>query len=276
MDYQSVNVSPFDLSRKVIVVTGGAGLLGNQYVQALSEAGAHVIVADIDPSAAENVALSVKGATAIAIQTDVTQPDSVHGMVAAALREFGRIDGLVNNAAIDPKFDKSGAGSHVDTFETLPLALWNQSLSVNLTGMMLCTQAIGAVMLEQRSGVVVNISSIYGLVGPDQRLYESDRPGSVASYKPITYSVTKSAVIGFTKYLATYWAGKGIRVNTLTLGGVYNDHPDEFVSRYSARVPIGRMAMKNEYCGALIYLLSEASSYMTGSNLVVDGGWTAW
>ena len=142
--------------------------------------------------------------------------------------------------------------------------------------MFLCTQAVAPTMLAQGRGVVVNICSTYGLVGPDQRLYEHDDPAAAPAFKPVSYSVTKSAAIGLTRYLAAYWGGKGIRVNSLTPGGVFNGHSDEFVRRYAARTPLGRMAARHEYTGALLFLLSDASSYMTGSNLVVDGGWTAW
>ena len=163
----------------------------------------------------------------------------------------------------------------IGSFEDFPIELWNEGITVNLTGMFLCAQAVTKPMLEQGSGVIVNVSSMYGLVGPDQRLYKSsDKEKKV--FKPVIYSVTKSAVIGLTRYLATYWAGKNIRVNALTPGGVFNEHTDEFVHRYSYRTPLGRMAEKSEYCGALLFLVSDASSYMTGANLVVDGGWTAW
>ena len=156
------------------------------------------------------------------------------------------------------------------------MELWNESVAVDLTGMFLCSQAVARPMLEQKSGVIINICSTYGVVGPDQRLYERDDPTQQRTYKPITYSVTKSAVLGLTRYLATYWSGKNIRVNALTLGGVFNEHDEEFVRRYSYRTPLGRMAEKSEYCGALLFVASDAASYMTGANLVVDGGWTAW
>jgi 2-deoxy-D-gluconate 3-dehydrogenase len=267
-----------DVRGRVVVVTGGAGLLGQEYARALGRAGAHAVIADVDGQAAGALAQQISEATgvrALGVETDVSCKASVHAMIGATLDAFGRLDVLVNNAAIDPKFDEKVAGQHVHAFETYPLELWNRSLAVNVTGMFLCAQAAARPMLEQRSGVVINISSIYGLVGPDQRLYE--RPGQTArTFKPVDYSVTKSAVLGLTAYLAAYWGGTGIRVNTLTLGGVSNAQDREFVSRYEARVPLRRMARRDEYCGALLFLASNASSYMTGSNLVVDGGWTAW
>lgn len=266
----------FDLKDKVIIITGGAGLIGKEYTKALSEVGAHAVVADINGEAAQKVASNVDGAKALGIEIDVTHPESIGNMIQRVMSEFGRIDGLVNNAALDPKFDKEDAGKHTNSFEEFPLEMWRQALDVNLTGMFLCAQAVAPIMLEQGNGAIVNISSTYGIVSPDQRLYEKDDPQAPKTYKPITYSVTKGAVFNFTRYLATYWAEKGIRVNTLSLGGVYNNHDEEFVKKYSQRTPMTRMAKKEEYCGALIFLLSDASSYMTGSNLVVDGGWTAW
>lgn len=265
----------FDLKDRVILITGAAGLIGREYVNALASAGASVVVADIDPEKAASVAGEANGKT-LPVCLDVTQPESVQAMVGKAVDTYGRIDGLVNNAALDPKCDPQHADKHQLTFENFPLMLWQQALDVNITGMFLCAQAVAPQMKKQGNGVIVNISSIYGLVGPDQRLYEKDEPGAALFYKPVTYTVTKSAVLGLTKYLAAYFARQPIRVNTLTLGGVYNDHEEDFLKRYTWRAPIGRMAQPNEYCGALIFLLSEASSYMTGSNLVVDGGWTAW
>jgi NAD(P)-dependent dehydrogenase (short-subunit alcohol dehydrogenase family) len=262
------------LQDRVVVLTGGAGLLGRNHSRALSCAGAHVIVADIDEARASAVVNTLQGAEGMAVSVDVTSPASIHRMVEQVNKRFGRIDALVNNAAIDPKFDSENGGSHIHSFENYPLELWQQSLNVNLTGVFLCTQAIAPFLLSTGGGSVVNIASIYGIVGPDQRLYRKD--GMQVQFKPVSYSVTKSALIGFTKYLASYWAGSGLRVNALTLGGVEAGHDPEFVGRYSDRTPMGRMAKPDEYGGALVFLLSDASSYMTGANLVVDGGWTAW
>jgi 2-deoxy-D-gluconate 3-dehydrogenase len=166
------------------------------------------------------------------------------------------------------------AEQHSQTFEDFPLEDWNQALGVNLTGSFLACQAVAGPMRHQGSGSIVNICSTYGLVGPDQRIYQ--RAGEAPRYKPVYYSVTKAGILGLTRYLATYFAGTNIRVNALTPGGVYNDHDDEFVRNYSARTVLGRMARKDEMNGALLFLASDASSYMTGANLVVDGGWTAW
>jgi 2-deoxy-D-gluconate 3-dehydrogenase len=277
----------------VAVVTGGAGLLGSEFCRTLSGAGAAVLVADLNEAAASRLAddISRGGGRAGAVQVDVTSPESARAMVAVALDTYGRLDILVNSAALDPKFDPESLGRTTKDqdsstpnsdllnpnslpFEDYPLDLWNQALSVNLTGAFLCSQAAAKAMLAQGGGVMVNLSSIYGLAAPDQRMYQ--RPGQPAQYKPAYYPVTKAGILGLTKYLAAYYAGKNIRVNALSPGGVYNGHDEEFVQAYSARAVLGRMAEKDEMNGALLFLVSDASKYMTGANLVVDGGWTTW
>lgn len=267
----------YDLKDQVAVVTGGAGLLGKEYSLVLSEAGAHVVVADILGTKAADVAAQVSeksGVKAMSHATDVANPKSVTDLVNATLSEFGRVDILVNNAALDPKFDAVHHGEHTSNFENFPFTMWQESLDVNVTGMFLCAQAVAGPMLAAGSGVIVNISSTYGLVGPDQRLYK--REGEPDQYKPVTYSVAKAAVLGLTRYLATYFRGNGIRVNTLTPGGVYAEHDAEFRERYAEKTLLNRMANPEEISSALLFLVSPASSYMTGSNLIVDGGWTAW
>jgi len=269
----------FDLSGKSAIVTGGAGLLGQEFCRTLAEAGAGVVVADLQAEGAESVAtrLREEGLQAVAVETDVTRPESTQAMANKALEAYGRLDILVNSAAIDPKFDPQGMakrGTVSGAFEDYPLEQWRQALDVNLTGLFLCCQAAVKSMLEQGSGSIINICSMYGLVGPDQRLYQRD--GVQTAFKPVYYSVTKAGVVGLTNYLATYYAGKNIRVNALTPGGVYNGHDETFLKAYSARAVMGRMARKDEMNGAILFLASEASSYMTGANLVVDGGWTAW
>lgn len=271
----------FDLSSRVAVVTGGAGLLGTEFCRTLSAAGASVVVADLDINGARSVADSItrdfstpiSKPRVVAIQTDVTDKSSTKDMVDMTIRQFGRLDILVNSAVLDPKFDPAH-GKHVYAFEDFPLEAWNQAIEVNLTGAFLCSQAVVIPMLKQGNGVIINLSSIYGITGPDQRLYQQDdRP---QQYKPIFYSVTKTGLLGMTRYLATYYAGKNIRVNALSPGGVYNGHDESFVQAYSARTVLGRMAEKSDMNGALLFLASDASSYMTGANLVVDGGWSVW
>jgi 2-deoxy-D-gluconate 3-dehydrogenase len=269
----------FDLSGQVAVVTGGAGLLGREFCRTLAEAGAAVAVVDLNAEAAGKVTadLSAAGYRVRAIRTDITDPGSVNDLLTTLLKEFGRLDILVNSAAQDPKFDSEALakGLTPGKFEDFPLKQWNAALNVNLTGMFLVTQACVQPMLEQgKKGSIINICSTYGLNAPDQRIYLKD--GKRLAFKPVYYTVTKAGVLGFTKYLAAYYMGTEIRVNALTPGGVFNDHDDSFVANYSAKTILGRMARKDEMNGALLFLASEASAYMTGGNLVVDGGWTAW
>lgn len=285
----------FDLTGKTALVTGGAGLLGQEFCRTLAQAGAAVVIADLDAGAAEQTASSLRarerslraaapksrrarGLRVSALQVDVTNPDSVNHLVQETLAEFGRLDILVNSAALDPKFDPQALENRQDAssgaFETYPLELWNQALAVNLTGAFLCCQAASQPMLAQGSGTIINLSSIYGLTAPDQRLYQ--QPGQPPQYKPVYYTVTKTGILGLTIYLAAYFAGRNIRVNAISPGGVYNGHDESFVRAYSAKSVLGRMADKSDMNGALLFLASDASTYMTGANLVVDGGWSIW
>ena len=269
----------FDLTGRVAVITGGVGLLGAEFCRTLAEAGAAVAVVDLNASASLAVtdSLTNSGYKALALPTDITQPDSVNVAVEKILSTFGRLDILVNSAALDPKFDPEAINKGITpgAFEDYPLHLWNSALNVNLTGMFLMTQACVKPMIEQgKKGSIINICSTYGLNGPDQRIYIKE--GKRVAFKPIYYTVTKAGVMGFTKYLAAYYAETEIRVNALTPGGVFNNHEDYFEKNYSAKTILGRMAKKDEMNGALLFLASEASSYMTGNNVVVDGGWTAW
>lgn len=269
----------FDLTGRVALVTGGVGLLGAEFCRTLAEAGAAVVVVDLNGPASQAVceSLTKGGYPALAVPTDITQPGSVNAAVEKTLSTFGRLDILVNSAALDPKFDPEAVNKGITpgAFEDYPLDLWNSALNVNLTGMFLMTQACVKPMIEQgKKGSVINICSTYGLNGPDQRIYIKE--GRRVAFKPVYYTVTKAGVMGFTKYLAAYYAGTDIRVNALTPGGVFNNHEEYFVKNYSAKTIIGRMAQKDEMNGALLFLASDASSYMTGNNVVVDGGWTAW
>ena len=284
----------FDLPSREAVVTGGGGLLGAEFCKALGGAGAATVIADIYEAAANKIAASLNKLEpksdrqshnltnkALAVQVDVTAKESEQTLIQSKVAEFSKKAILVNSAALDPKFDLRGdeeLNGNLDPlsteFEEYPLESWNQAIDVNLTGTFLCCQEAGQQMRAQGGGVIINVCSIYGLVGPDQRIYKRD--GERPQFKPAYYSVTKAGVLGLTSYLATYYAGKNIRVNALTPGGVYNDHDDEFLTAYSARTVMGRMAEKDEMNGALLFLASDASSYMTGGNLVVDGGWTAW
>ena len=269
----------FDLTGRTAVVTGGGGLLGSEFCRALAEAGAAVVVAEIAEEAGERVSagLAKDGYRAQAFGCDVTDPTSVRELIDGTLEAFGGLDILVNCAALDPKFDadalKKGVGP--GAFEDYPLDQWNAALNTNLTGVFLVTQACVRAMLDHgKRGSIVNICSTYGLNGPDQRIYVKD--GQRVAYKPVYYTVTKAGILRFTKYLAAYYAGTEIRVNALTPGGVFNGHDEYFVRNYSARTILGRMARPDEMSGALLFLASDASSYMTGANVIVDGGWTAW
>jgi NAD(P)-dependent dehydrogenase (short-subunit alcohol dehydrogenase family) len=269
----------FDLTGRVAVVTGGVGLLGAEFCRTLAEAGAAVVVVDLNASASQAVAdsLTKSGYKALAAPTDITQPEAINALVQKTLSTFGRLDILVNSAGLDPKFDPNALSKGITpgAFEDYPLDLWNSALNVNLTGMFLMTQACVKPMISQgKKGSIINICSTYGLNGPDQRIYIKD--GKRVAFKPVYYTVTKAGVLGFTKYLAAYYADTEIRVNGLTPGGVFNNHEEYFVQNYSAKTILGRMAHKDEMNGALLFLASDASSYMTGNNVVVDGGWTAW
>jgi len=266
----------FDLSGRVAIVTGGAGLLGAEFCRILAEAGAAVVVADINIEAAHKTtkALTDCGYQAIGCGLDVTRVESTREVVDSAIGQYGRLDILVNSAALDPKVSAEGAVRDTSSFEDYSLASWNAAINVNLTGMFLMTQAAVHPIKVQGKGVIINICSTYGLVAPDQRIYQkSHQP---PQYKPVYYSVTKAGVLGFTRYLAAYYAGTDIRVNALTPGGVHNNQDELFIKNYSYRTIMGRMARKDEMNGALLFLASDASSYMTGANLIVDGGWTAW
>ncbi|MBW6467364.1 MAG: SDR family oxidoreductase, partial [Brevefilum sp.] len=270
-------IEKFSLEGKTALVTGGAGLLGKQFTQALGEAGAKVVVADrdFDAAYAHVQKLRENNIRAIAVKVDVTDPESVSALFDHTVSEYDSVDVLVNSAALDPKFDpqhiaeQSGNG-----FEQYPLQAWQASLDVNLTGVFLSCQAAARIMAAQGAGVIINISSVYGLAGPDQRIYP--QVDGQPQFKPVDYPVTKAGILGLTRYLAAYFAGTQIRVNALTPGGIYHQHDDAFTANYAAKAILGRMASEDEMNGALLFLASDASSYMTGANLIVDGGYTAW
>ena len=265
----------FSLSNKVVVVTGGAGLLGQVFCQALADVGAHVAIVDLDLASAETAAKSINKSDTqkvVAFGSDITSPESVTQMVANVIKQFGRIDVLVNNAA--------SKGSNLDTFfepfESYSLQTWREVMSVNIDGLFLVAQAVGNQMKKQGGGSIIQTSSIYGVVAPDQRIYKGSEYNGRAINTPAVYSASKAAVNGLTSYLSTYWATSKIRVNSLTPGGIASGQNDEFNKRYSSRVPLGRMGEASELVGALIYLASDASSYVTGQNIIVDGGLSAW
>jgi NAD(P)-dependent dehydrogenase (short-subunit alcohol dehydrogenase family) len=264
----------FSLKNKTAIVTGALGLIGKEHCRALSEAGANVIVADVNESKCDEFA-KILPTESIGVGLNVTNPDSIKNLRDKGLAKFSHIDVLVNNAAINDMFENPKAASEQSKFENYPLELWQKSVDVNLTGVFLCSQILGKVMADQKSGSIINIASTYGITAPDQDLYIK-QDGTQSFYKPPAYSATKGAVIMFTKYLASYWGSLGVRANTLTPGGVENSQDEFFIEKYSAKTMLGRMAQPTDYKGALIFLASDASRYMTGANLIVDGGWTAW
>ncbi len=274
-----MNSDIFSVADRVVVVTGGMGQLGRQFTLALLAGGAKVAVFDQAAAiSAERIAQRF-GASAEQDHlwfgaVDVTDRASIAAGLRAVEERWGTPHALVNNAALDSPPNASAAEN--GPFETYPEASLDRVLEVNLKGVVLCCQVIGGAMAEAGRGSIINISSIYGLVSPDQRLYTYRVQSGAPFYKPVAYSISKSGLLNLTRYLATYWAPRGVRVNTLTFGGVFNHQDETFLRNYSARVPLGRMAREDEYNGAVIFLASEASSYMTGSNLVIDGGWTAW
>ncbi len=266
----------FDLHGKVAVVTGAAGLLGREHCAALAEAGARVVVTDLDQAACQGLADSLMErhrVAALGVAADITEPDSVEALGERALSAFGQLDILVNNAAIDDKF--STEALEESRFEHYSLERFRRMLDVNVVGTFLCAQRLGRRMAARRSGSIINVGSTYGLVAPQQDLYRR-ADGTQSFFKSPGYPTSKGAVLQFTRYLAAYWGKLGVRVNALSPGGVAQTPDPVFMASYAQRTPLGRMAEPSDYRGALLFLASDASAYMTGANLVVDGGWTAW
>jgi NAD(P)-dependent dehydrogenase (short-subunit alcohol dehydrogenase family) len=268
---------PFDLGGKVAVVTGALGLLGREHCAALASAGARVVATDLDGLGCRALTDELHdryGIDCIGVRADVTDPESVDGLLRQTLERFDRVDVLVNNAAIDDKFDPSAPRDEA-RFESYSLERFRRILDVNVTGTFLVSQRIGTEMARRRGGSIVNVASTYGVVAPQQSLY-LDENGDRVFWKGAAYPTSKGAVLSFTRFLAAYWGERGVRVNSLTPGGVQAGQSAHFQAEYSARTPLGRMASPRDYRGALLFLASDASAYMTGSNLIVDGGWTAW
>jgi NAD(P)-dependent dehydrogenase (short-subunit alcohol dehydrogenase family) len=263
----------FSLKGKTAVVTGALGLIGRKHCEALAAVGANVVVADINIAQTQQFATEL-GDNHLGLGVDVTSKESLIDALNAVLDKYDSVDVLVNNAAINDKFENPAMAKELSAFENYPLEAFQQSLNVNITGVFLCSQVFGTQMALHRSGSIINIASTYGMVGPDQSIYRDSR-GQQTFYKSAAYPVTKGAIINFTRFLAAYWGHTGVRVNTLSPGGVEAGQTEDFIGNYSAKTLLGRMAKASDYQGALIFLASEASAYMTGANLVVDGGWTA-
>jgi len=272
----------FDLTAKTALVTGAAGMLGIEHATALLESGAAVVLADVDQAGLARARLSLsKNADAARVITrimDVSSPESIR-VVARDLTTAGiRVDILVNNAAIDPKVTGDRGLIETSRLENFPLDQWDLQLAVGLTGAFLCSQAFGSSMAQDgHGGVILNIASDLSVLSPDQRLYRKEGVADdVQPVKPVTYSVIKAGLVGLTRYLATYWADRGIRANALSPGGVYNGQSEEFVRRVTSLIPLGRMAGRDEYRAAVQFLCSDASSYLNGQNIVMDGGRSTW
>ncbi|MFZ0416973.1 MAG: SDR family oxidoreductase [Candidatus Sulfotelmatobacter sp.] len=269
----------FDLTGRVAVVTGGAGLLGYHHGAILAAAGAHVVLLDLpcsEPAGHAAQIAAAHGVECLGLTTDITDEASVSEANARLVEEFGRVDILVNNAANNPKVEDA-KGQAWSRLENLPLDVWEADIRVGLTGAFLCSRVFGAEMAKRKAGVIVNVASDLAMIAPDQRLYRVEGlPEDQQPVKPVTYSVVKSGLLGLTRYLATYWSGANIRVNSISPGGVSNGQPEVFMSRLKQLIPMERMANRDEYQGAILFLCSDASSYMTGANLVVDGGRTCW
>ena len=262
----------FDLTGKTALITGGGGLLGPKHAEAIVEYGGKVILADWHEDRAKEKAELI-GENASYEYMDVTDKESIQSVVD----KYDKIDILINNAAKDPKVKKGGGLTPDSRFETMTEDYWKEGIDACINGTFLCSQIVSNKMLENGGGVILNISSDLGVISPDQRIYRQDGlEENMQNVKPITYSAAKWAVVGMTKYLSVYFAQRGIRVNCLSPTGVYNNHPEDFVKKLSNIIPMGRMADIDEYKGAIVFLCSDASSYMTGENLVIDGGKTVW
>ena len=274
IDPKQQNDSLFRLDGKVAVVTGGVGILGRGYCKALAERGAEVVVADIDQTACDILAAQLvaeTGSNVRGLAVDLSSEASIVTWSKAILDAYGRVDVLMNNAA-------AKASGFFAPLEDYSLQTWNEVMAVNVNAVFLATRELGPGMAERGSGSIINVASIYGIVGPDQRIYEGswyeDLGGAINT--PMVYAASKGAIFSMTRYLAAHWGPKGVRCNCLTPGGVASGQNEEFDKRYSARVPMGRMAKADEMIGALVYLATDASSYVNGQNIIVDGGWTAW
>lgn len=271
----------FDMTGRVVIITGGAGLLGRRHAAAVGECGARPVLLDLNGAAAEAAAAELRdrhGIAAVGLSCDITSLPQVESALAAVLERTGRVDGLINNAANNPKVEGGGLAARPwSRLENFPLDVWQQDIQVGLTGAFLCARVFGSEMARRGGGAILNIASDLAAIAPDQRLYRvPDRPDDEQPVKPVTYSVVKAGLAGLTRYLATYWAEQSVRCNALLPGGVYAGQDDAFVQRLSRLIPMGRMAQPDEYKAAVAFLVSDASSYMTGSLLSVDGGRTCW
>ncbi|MBF0369432.1 MAG: SDR family oxidoreductase [Magnetococcales bacterium] len=269
-----------DLSGRVAVITGGGGLLGVQHGEAIAEMGGIPVVLDLDGESArgcaENLAKSFD-VPAMGMACDITRSEEVEGALVRVLERYGRVDILINNAANNPKVEDDAFGRHGSRLEEFSLDTWNQDLNVGLTGAFLCSRVFGAEMARRGKGVILNMASDLAIIAPDQRIYQqAGKSPESQPVKPVTYSVVKAGLLGLTRYLATYWADQGVRSNALLPGGVFAEQDQAFLEKLTRLIPMGRMAEKQEYKAAVVFLVSDASSYMNGATLSMDGGRTCW
>lgn len=268
----------FDLTGKVVAISGAAGLLGRKHAEAIASAGGIPVLLDLHQRDIDKLAGQIKdtyGVSALGVELDITNEELVSKACGEILSRFGKVDVLINNAANNPKVDASNTVVNATRLENFPLEIWLKDIAVGLTGAFLCSKYFGSEMAKAGAGVIVNISSDLGVIAPDQRIYRQNGVDeNMQNVKPVTYSVVKTGLIGLTRYLATYW--KGVRCNALCPGGVFNGQGEDFVQRVSSLIPIGRMANVDEYQGAILFLSSDASSYMNGAVLVMDGGRSCW
>lgn len=269
----------YGINGQVAVITGGAGLLGSHHARAIASGGGIPVLVDIDLAAAERVAGEIRDSfpvAAHAYQVDITDPAAVEAFAEQLIQELGRIDVLINNAANNPKMEAADSKDFT-RLENFSIEQWDRDIAVGLTGAFLCGRVIGEIMAQAGQGVILNVASDLSVIAPDQRLYsESGHSPGQQTVKPVTYSVIKTGLIGLTRYFSTYWADQGVRANAISPGGVYAGQPEEFVTRLSSLIPLGRMAREDEYEAAVLFLCSDASSYMTGQNMVMDGGRSVW
>ncbi len=270
----------FDLSGKIAIITGGAGFLGQKHAEAIGEFGGIPIILDLNPTAINDVVENLRKKfenQAYGFATDITQESQVRETCDDIIRKFGRVDILINNAANNPKVDETNQLQNTSRLENFPLNQWNRDLAVGLTGSFLCAKYFGTSMAASSGGSIINIASDLALIAPNQNLYKQDNLSEqLQTVKPITYSVIKTALLGLTRYLATYWPEKGVRANAICPGGVYNGQGEEFLTRVNVLIPMARMARPDELKGAIAFLASDASSYVNGATIVVDGGRSIW
>lgn len=274
-------IDKFVIKGRVIIITGGAGFLGRKHAEAILDGGGIPVLIDISDDSLETAKKELLREYPESIieicKADIKDRTAIEQLAAQIYEKYSHIDGLINNAANNPKVEGDAKNMKNIRFEDFPIEMWMDDISVGLTGALVCSQVFGRIMARQNKGVILNISSDLGIIAPDQRIYQKDGLNEEDQMvKPVTYSVIKHGILGLTKYIATYWAQKGVRANSLCPAGVFNNQNEDFLGKLSNLIPMGRMADSDEYKGTILYLLSDASSYMTGATVIVDGGRTCW